>query len=184
MDYEKLTKWVKVSYRKVRRNEQTYRATEEFFTAEISRLVKAYPACPDIQSQRLIRDSIDFCLRRAHNYSIREKIGAHYTQVGLQGERTFEHLVPAAAIRDLLLNDVMPVRYALNAPTVLLSSSNDGKLRRAGLVSSSGNLFYPFKRYLSAGIEDQFETSKGDRITNLDAWSLRDHYELIFGSTA
>jgi hypothetical protein len=179
MNYENLKKYTEVSYSRVKRNDASYEVTEQILTSNLHSIIELYELATDHQSKRILRDLADFCLRRYHGYCIKEKIKAHYFQVDSQGETIFEHLIPAAIIRDLLLSKAMPIKYALNSPTVQLSRDNDKKLNTVGLVSSSANLLFPFTRYMQAGIKEKFVTFTGVSIESLEEWSLKDHFKLV-----
>ncbi len=179
MNYVSLEDYSETSYTKVRRNAESYEATEKIFTSELIRIYGLYKTAVNQQEKRLLRDLTDFCIRRYQNYSIKERIRAHYIQVDCHGDLIFEHLIPASIIRDLFLSNKISVLYALNSPTVILTRENDKKLNKAGLVSSSADLNFPFKRYLQAGINTDYVTFTGIRIENPLAWSLKDHYKLV-----
>lgn len=178
MDIDKLKTWQSVEYPRVVRGEDTYAATERYFESELKRLIDMYVTAEDPQSKRLVRDSVDFCLRRYHQYSVRGRMGAHYREAACTGPFIFEHLIPAAEVRDMLLGSALSIRAALNSPTVLLSQENDARLRTAGLVSSTADVFYPFRRYRKAGIDCAFQDWMGNAI-DVDTWSIEDHYRLV-----
>ncbi len=123
VDFEKIKNWNGIVYERVVRGEDSYRQTEELFATELTRLLSMYSTFEDLQRRRLVRDLIDFCLRRVHGYCIRERIvaHAHYHQDELGMKSVFEHLIPTSILRDLLLGGVMPIRYAFHAPIVMLS---------------------------------------------------------------
>jgi hypothetical protein len=172
--------WQEISYEKVRRDDSTYRDTWHWAHEEIARLVSRHVTAQSGQWKRLIRDQIDACLGRYHAYAIKERIGAHYFQADLSpGQKsTFEHLIPKSTLRDMLLHGALSIDEALSAPTVRLSSDNDEKLRRAGMVKANHEPRHPFRRYLRAQITSGFATASGEFISDPAAWSLEDHYRL------
>jgi hypothetical protein len=99
---------------------------------------------------------------------------AHYHEVGASDDCDFEHLIPAARIRDLLLANIITVQQALNAPTVRLSRLKHSQLKDAGWAAHTPDMWLPFKRYSNV-FEASFTTHDGTLI-NLDTWSLEDHY--------
>jgi hypothetical protein len=101
-------------------------------------------------------------------------MGAHYHEQGMQDESDFEHLVPAARIRDLLLANVITVTQALNAPTVKLSREKHIQLREAGWASHTPDMWLPFRRY-SQVFDAVFETYDGTRI-DPETWTLEQHF--------
>ena len=100
-------------YVRTKRNLESYAATAAYVTANLDRLVELYKNTKNNeQTARLIRDDIDNALRRYHGYCIKENIGAHYIEVGLEGNGIFEHMIPNSTVRDL------PVSYThLTLPT-------------------------------------------------------------------
>lgn len=189
LNKKELVNWIPPIYNRVRRDENTYRATNELLSLELERLVGSYQELEThknsgeqqevLQSLRLIRDLIDFVLRRYHGYAIRQRIGAHYSEAELDGEDSiYEHLIPASILRDLLLGGVLSIQHVLDSPTVLLSKENDRKLREKGLVSANRDLWFPFRRYELAGIKGRIISVEGSPI-NLNNWTLKDHYRLV-----
>ena len=128
-----------VSYSRVQRGENSYNETYELTVNELERLVGMYKQLSTSgQTARLLRDSIDHWIRRYHGYAIEGSIGSHYIQVGVDKNKCiFEHVIPAAKVRDMLLQEVLTVKQSLNTPTCLISNRNDDILREEGHVSSS-----------------------------------------------
>jgi len=170
--------FTKRNYKKVQRNDQSYRLTLEITISELTRLIEMYSTCvEEDQTARLIRDSIDHWIRRYHDYAIRGNIGSHYRQTGtVKGETVFEHVVPANEIRDMLLEGKLTVRQALNAPTCLISKVDDVILRQKGLSSSSPSRWFFFQRY--SVLQPTITTFNGKPI-NINDWTLEDHYKLF-----
>jgi len=83
--------FTKRNYKKVQRNDQSYRLTLEITISELTRLIEMYSTCvEEDQTARLIRDSIDHWIRRYHDYAIRGNIGSDYRQPGtVLGETLF-----------------------------------------------------------------------------------------------
>ena len=160
----------------VKRGGASYDATYNFCKQEIERYVAMYRALPsEDQTARLIRDMIDVLLRRYHGYSIKENFGAHYFEKGLaHGTKTeFEHVIPAAVARDMLLFDRLTVDEALNIPTCRLSAKNHKKLNSTGLVSTTPDIYWFWQRYQSLGI--QVQTHDGVEVDTV-TWNLDSHY--------
>jgi hypothetical protein len=166
------------TYTKVKRNEQSYRETYTYLSAEIERHYTQYQnAIEGTQTARLIRDRLVEALRRYHDYSIRGDIGAHYRQSGIvSGDTIFEHIIPAREITGMLLEGNLTVKQALNAPTCLINKADDVKLRQTGLGASSPSRWNFFKRY--KGLDSVFTTYNGQKI-DLDNWTLEDHYRFF-----
>jgi hypothetical protein len=99
---------------------------------------------------------------------------AHYHEIGADEDCDFEHLIPAALIRDLLLAGVITTEQALNAPTVRLSRSKHHELKEAGWASHTPDMWLPFTRYSNV-FTATFETHDGTAINPL-TWTLEDHF--------
>ena len=179
MSLQKLIEsFVPVNYSRVQRGEKSYRESLQLTASEITRLIDMYKnqVAAD-QTARLLRDSIDHWIRRYHGYAIEGSIGAHYREIGVDPKRcVFEHVIPAAKVRDMLLQGVLTVSQALNTPTCLISQRNDEILREQGHASSSPNYWNFFERY--AVFDDtRFSTYNGQKIENPHAWTLQNHFE-------
>ncbi len=169
-----------VTYSRVQRGEQAYKETYDLTVSELERLVGTYQHLAQVgQTARLIRDSIDHWIRRYHGYAIEGSIGSHYVQVGVDKNRcVFEHVIPAAKVRDMLLQGRLTVRQALNTPTCLISTRNDDILREEGHVSSSPDYWHFFDRY--AVFDDaKFTTYNGQSIDDPHTWTLEKHFEFF-----
>jgi len=169
-----------VTYSRVQRGDQAYRETYDLTVAELERLVKMYKALTTVgQTARLLRDSMDHWIRRYHGYAIEGSIGAHYTEVGVdKANCVFEHVIPAAKVRDMLLQGILTVRQALNTPTCLISNRNDNILREEGHVSSSPDYWHFFDRY--AVFDDaRFTTYNGTSVDNPHKWTLGRHFDFF-----
>lgn len=174
---ESLVNFQSPVYGRTRRTAETYRTVNDHCTKHINRLIDEYRQVHnDQQLLREIRNDIDYYLRRYHEYCIkqRDNMGAHYHEIGADQTTDFEHLIPAARIRDLLLADVLTVTQALNAPTVKLSRAKHILLKDAGWSSHTPDMWLPFRRY-SLVFSVDFMTFDGQRI-DTEKWTLQDHY--------
>tara|TARA_B100000212_G_C27312727_1_gene506523 strand:+ start:188 stop:745 length:558 start_codon:yes stop_codon:yes gene_type:complete len=177
---ENIESFVEPVYTPSKRSNDTYEATTRFVYAELDRLKKMYyESKNDIQTRRLIRDSIDHHLRRYHGYCIKEKIGAHYREKDLAGKKTvFEHMIPNSTIRDMFIRGAINSEQACNMPTCLLSDELDKKLKEKGWNSKTPDIFNFWKRYeYCFEIENAFETYIGNKV-NKDM-TLEDHFNLF-----
>ena len=146
-------------------------------TGHLERLVAEYRGVKNNQQLlREIRNDIDYYLRRYHEYCIKQRDGmsAHYHEVGADKDTDFEHLIPAARVRDLLLAGVITVVQALNAPTVKLSRAKHAQLKEAGWASTTPDMWLPFRRY-SQVFSATFETHDGTTV-DLESWTLEQHF--------
>jgi len=172
----RLEEFVQARYKPIKRGGSTYAQTYAWAKQGIERvktLLKAHPA--QDQSARLMRDEIDFYLKRCHDYCIKEHIGAHYREVGKRKtECDFEHVLPKALVRELLIYDEVSIDEALNVPTCLLSKKNHKAINRIH-VSTTPNIYDFWQRYRDhlAGI--RIETHDGC-VIDLNNWNLASHY--------
>jgi hypothetical protein len=160
----------------VKRGGASYDATYRFTSRGLNLCVWMYRRLKtEDQTARLIRDVIDFLLRRYHGYAIKENIGAHYYETGLaHGTRTdFEHVIPAAVARDLLLFDRMTIDEVLNVPTCRLSAAQHKKLNSTKLGSTTPDIYWFWQRYAHLGIVVQ--THDGTAV-DMSTWNLDTHY--------
>ena len=174
---ESLDQFTAPVYGKTKRTPDTYRTVAAHCTNHLVRLVDEYHGVKNNQQLlREIRNDIDYYLRRYHEYCIkqRDNMGAHYHEQGLDDDSDFEHLIPAARIRDLLLASAITVEQALNAPTVRLSRAKHMALKDAGWASKTPNMWLPFERYTNV-FEATYQTHDGTVIDPL-TWTLEKHY--------
>jgi hypothetical protein len=179
---EAVESFEEINYRQVmvERNEDSYRITEDFIRIEVERLVDMYRNLTVLdQRARLIRDGIDLYLRRGHGYNIEGSIGSHYRQVGVDVTACiFEHMIPQSRIRDLLIQDRISIRQAMNPPTCLISKENDSMLSKSGFNNKTPSYWHFFDRY--TGVFDaEYETFNGQSISDPHGWTLGQHYKFF-----
>lgn len=176
---ESLSNFTKATYTKVFRSDVTHAESLVLTVVELNRLVELYKGNHTPQTARLLRDSMDHWIRRYHGYVIEGGIGAHYTEVGVDIKNCiFEHVIPAAKVRDMLIQGVLTTTQALNTPTCFISQLNDQLLREHKRVSSSPNYWQFFKRYDVFDTNTKFQTHNGKEI-NINKWTLQDHFNLF-----
>jgi len=174
---ESLENFTAPNYGKTQRSPATYKTVAGYCTKNLDRLVLEYHNVEnDQQLLREIRNDIDYYLRRYHEYCIKQRDGmkAHYHEVGADEDCDFEHLIPAARIRDLLLANVITVQQALNAPTVTLSRRKHELLKDAGWASHTPSMWLPFRRYSNVFLAE-YITHDGT-IVEPNLWTLEQHY--------
>jgi hypothetical protein len=174
---ESLEQFVAPNYGKTARSPDTYATVAGHCTRHLDRLIVEYKDTKNNQQLlREIRNDIDYYLRRYHEYCIKQRDGmlAHYYEVGADADTDFEHLIPAARIRDLLIAGVLSIEQALNAPTVKLSRAKHAQLKDAGWASHTPDMWRPFRRY-SQVFTAKYQTYDGTEI-DPDVWTLEDHY--------
>jgi hypothetical protein len=174
---ESIDKFVPPVYSRVDRTSDTYKTVARYCATNLDRLVAEYKTVTnDRQLMREIRNDIDYYLRRYHKYCIEERDGikAHYYEIGADDDCDFEHLIPAARIRDLMLSGSITTEQGLNAPTVRLSRDKHVALKDAGWASKTPNMWTPFKRYSNV-FEATYTTYDGTEI-NTETWTLEQHF--------
>jgi hypothetical protein len=175
---ESLEQFTAPVYSKTKRSAATYRTVAAHCTKQINRLVDEYRAVEnDQQLLHEIRKDIEHYLRHYHEYCIKKRssMQAHYHEIGADKDTDFEHLIPVSRIRDLLLNGIITVQQALNAPTVKLSRDKHVKLNDAGWSSATPDMWLPFRRY-SQVFEATFETHDGVSV-DPTTWTLERHFD-------
>lgn len=162
------------TYQRVQRSEQTHQESARLTEQEISRLLKQYPQVNSLQQRRLIRDAIDHWLRRYHGYVIGGGIRSHYRQKDVdENDCIFEHIIPARDALDMLLQNIITIRQAMEIPTCLISKHNDRVLRESGRGKSSPDYWFFFARY--DVLDAKFCTHSGQDI-DIKTWTLENHY--------
>lgn len=161
----------------VKRGGASYDATYKFVKRGLKLCIWMYRRLKvEDQTARLIRDVMDFLLRRYHGYAIKENIGAHYYEKGLahNAKTEFEHVIPASVARDLLLFDRLTIDEALNIPTCRLSAAKHKQLNSTKLGSTTPDIYWFWKRYDELNIA--VETHDGTAV-DTKTWNLDQHYQ-------
>ena len=174
---ENLERFVPVVYTRTQRTPDTYQTVANRCRRNLIRLVKEYnEVVSNAQELREIRIEMDDAIRRYHEYCIQERDGmeAHYHEIDADDACDFEHLIPAKILRDLLLNQIITIDQALNAPTVRLSRAKHMALKDAGWASKTPNMWLPFERYTNV-FQATYQTHDGTAIDPL-TWTLEKHY--------
>jgi hypothetical protein len=175
---ESLEQFTPPVYGKTKRTAETYQTVADYCMRNLIRLIAEYHTVKNNQQLlREIRNDIDKYLRRYHEYCIQQRDGmeAHYHEQNADEECDFEHLIPAAKVRDLLLAKVITVTQALNVPTVKLSRAKHAQLKDAGWASATPDMWLPFQRY-SQVFAAEFETHDGTAIDQ-STWTLAQHFD-------
>jgi len=199
MDASILRDWTTPAYQRVKRNPEGNLQTRLFFASKINDLLAEYTQSANDhtvypQKLRLIRDSIDFCLRRAHGYLIDGGFKKHgFPKGGFYFEHTttkhgwvFEHLIPLSDLRDQLIMRTIEIDEAIYPPMVVLSKESNQRLRPREFSAHNPEPLFPFRRYVKAGIASNFfrfdevapELTLQERIAS---YRLEDHYSFVRG---
>lgn len=169
-----------VRYPKVTRSPAGNKIAEDFISQELARYLGMYAAQESMdQKSRLVRDGIDFWLRRYHGFAVNGSIGAHYREVGVNiDDCDFEHVIPQKTIRDMLIAGVLTIEQAMNAPTCYLHRDHHKLLKQSGWDSNTPSALHFFDRYTTV-FQAKFETYSGQAITDPHAWDLEKHYKFF-----
>lgn len=182
MDLEQLQESVQgfqpPAYGRVQRTGETYVATQRFTQRVVNVCVKLYARIERLdQTARLIRDLMEWALRRYHGYAIKERVRAHYRDATIQAHEknglVFEHVIPVRYIMALLLQGRISVDQAMHPPTCLIRKRHDTLLERLGLGDSTPDVYWFWQRYHDLHLD--IVTHDGDPIDQT-TWNLRDHY--------
>lgn len=181
MDIKKLEEniqgFVHPDYGRVVRDGAAYVATEKFVRRGLKVCLTLYRKLERLdQTARLLRDAIDFLLRRYHGYAIKERIKAHYRDANLKpSDRTdFEHVIPASILAALLIQDRISIDLAMNPPTCLILKRHHSLLQKQGYGNRTPDVWWFWRRYSLLGIN--IETHDGIPV-DMETWSLGSHVE-------
>lgn len=175
---ESLESFTPPVYGRTLRSQETYRTVADYCIKNLLRLVSEYHAVQNNQQLlREMRNDIDSYLRRYHEYCVEQRngMGAHYHEIDADEDTDFEHLIPAARLRDLLLVGKLTVTQALNAPTVQLSRAKHMALKDAGWAAKTPDMWLPFRRYTQV-FDAEFQTYDGT-VIDPETWTLEQHYQ-------
>lgn len=172
---ESVSGFVQTTVTQVRRNGESYEQCRIFAERELTAALDEYRALDQFNmTARLLRDKMDWVLRRYQNYCIREQFGGHYREVGVsKKDCDFEHVLPEVVVRDLLIHRKITVAQAMNSPTCMLSRRKHRRLNSTVLGRTTPNIVQFWQRYQGLGVE--IETHRGDAV-DLKTWTLADHY--------
>ena len=165
-----------IKYTRVTRDGESYSLTEKFTYRVLRTCVWTYKRLPEAnQLAQLIRSLIDITVRNFQDYSVKGKFGGHYREVGLNltDKVEFEHVVPLAIARDMLLHELMTIEEVMHIPTCVILKKNHKKLNSKKLAKTTPNVYEFWERYKILNI--QIETHKGDKV-DMSAWNLDQHY--------
>ena len=181
---ESVRGFVQTNPRQVKRNGESYEQTRVFAHRVLKLAVFTYRRLEKHdQTARLLRDVMDFMLRRYHGYCIKENIGAHYREVGVaKKDCDFEHVIPANLARELMLANRLTIEQAMNIPTCLLSKSKHRKLNSTRLGKQTPDIVNFWNRYTQVFPDIKLETHNGIQV-DTGNWDLEQHYKFFNIST-
>lgn len=181
MDIQKLEESVRdlrtPDYGKVQRTGESYVATQRWAERLIRICVKLYKRIERLdQTARLLRDTIEFAVRRYHDYNFDFRKQTHYRDASIPANETkglvVEHVIPVRLLMAGLLQDKVPVSLVLNPPICLIRKSDDDILESSGLGDTTPDVWWFWKRYESLGLD--IVTNHGDAVDQ-STWNLGTH---------
>jgi len=164
-------------YGRVIRDGTAYVATDRFVRRGLKICLLLYSKIERLdQTARLIRDAIDFLLRRYHGYSVQGRIKAHYRDQSIRAndKTDFEHVIPASVLTALLIQGRISVDLAMNPPTCLIKKKHHRLLQQHGYGNRTPDVFWFWRRYNLLGID--IETHDGTKV-DFNNWNLATHCE-------
>jgi|GEM_PF-3437639 len=174
---EKIEAFTDIDPGRVVRDGKAYFETTKFITQELSRHLSSYQKLTKhTQQARLTRDAMDKLIRRYHDYVIVGKYKAHYREVGIRSKKShvFEHVIPIRTLRNMLIDEIITMQQALNAPTCLITVVKNQILSDLKLTKSTPNAWRFWQRYQSLGLQiETWDSVPIDQTT----WNLQNHYD-------
>ena len=173
---ESVSSFTRINHGRVIRNGESYVQAKQYIHKRVEDALDEYSDITETnQRARLIRDNIDFLLRRYHNYYIKDRIGGHYRQKDLKHDdpKDFEHVLPAAIVRDLLLFGRISIEQAMNPPTCVLHREQHVALAAAGFASKTPDIWNFWQRYADLNI---VIVTHDNQEIDTNSWNLGDHY--------
>lgn len=173
---EGVSKFTTPKYPKVQRTAESFKAKTAIAEEQLAQLQARYNSLQPHEDRRLLRDSIDFWLRRYQGYAVEAECGAHYitAEAVKQGSKYFEHVVPLCRGRDMLIGQQLTPLQAMYIPTCFITKEQNDALNKAGRGAHSDDYWLFFSRYDC--FTDTIMTHNGSLI-DPKTWTLADHYK-------
>lgn len=164
-------------YGKVQRTGESYVATQRWAERLIRICVRLYRRIERLdQTARLLRDTIEFAVRRYHEYNFDFRKQTLYRDASIPAGETLglvvEHVIPVRILMAGLLQDRVPVQLVLNPPICLIRKASDDILESSGLGDTTPNAWWFWQRYKALGID--IITNRGD-VVDQSTWNLGTH---------
>lgn len=173
---ESVNNFTTPKYPKIQRTNDTFAAKTAIAQEQLAHLQARYNSLQPHEDRRLLRDCIDYWLRRYQGYAVEAELGAHYitAQAKSVGSRYFEHVVPLCRGRDMLINSVLTPIQAMYIPTCFITKEQNDALNKSGRGSHSDDYWLFFSRYDC--FADTIMTHDGT-VIDPKTWTLADHYK-------
>jgi hypothetical protein len=171
---EGVSKFTTPVYPKTQRTPENFAAKTEITKEVLEWLSARYNALGPNEDKRLLRDAIDFQLRRYQGYAHAETVSHYETTKGKASPDVFEHTIPLCRARDMLIAGIITPIQAMYIPTCMVDKSQDTAIMKAGRGSSSDDYWLFFKRY---DCFNDFIMTRDGQIIDPTKWTLADHYK-------
>lgn len=103
-------------------------------------------------------------------------MGYHYRADNIEGKQHLEHVIPQNKIINAYLHGIIGAEQALQMPLCLISDSDKHILESDW--QQAGNWQYPFRRYLSAGYNNNIKSVDGHTV-DMSNYTLDDHFKML-----
>lgn len=173
---EAVSNFTTPKYPKVQRTPESFAAKTAITEEQLAHLQARYNSLQPHEDRRLLRDAIDYWLRRYQGYAIEAAHGAHYitSEALAQGSKYFEHVIPLCRGRDMLIGQQLTPIQAMYIPTCFITKEQNDALNKAGRGAHSDDYWRFFSRYDC--FTDTIMTHTGSLIDPA-SWTLADHYQ-------
>jgi len=165
-------------YGKVQRTGDSYVATDRWARRLISICCRIYRRIDRLdQTARLIRDTIEFAVRRYHGYHFEFRKQTHYRDASILPNETkglvVEHVIPVRFLIAGLLQNKIPLSLVLNPPICLIRKDSDSVLEDSGFGDTTPDVWWFWRRYQVLN-NITIITNKGD-VVDTATWNLGTH---------
>lgn len=166
------------NYGKVQRTGDSYVATQRWAERLLKICLMLYRRIERLdQTARLLRDTMEFAVRRYHGYNFEYKKQTHYRDSAIPFNQThglvIEHVIPVRLLIAGLLQEKLPIGLVLNPPICLLTKASDLVLESEGLGDTTPDVWWFWKRY-SVLNNLTIVTNQGE-VVDLATWNLGTH---------
>jgi len=165
------------SYGKVQRTGESYVATARWAVRLIKICVRLYRRLERLdQTARLLRDTIEFAVRRYHTYFYEYQRQTHYRDASIGVNETrglvIEHVIPIRLLIAGLLQDRVPLSLVLNPPMCVIRKDSDDVLEKSGLGDVTPSVWHFWQRYQALNLT--IVTNRNDPVDQ-STWDLGTH---------
>lgn len=165
-------------YGKVQRTGDSYMATQVWAERLIKICLTIYRKIQRLdQTARLLRDTIEFAVRRYHDYNFEYRKQTHYRDASIGSDENtglvIEHVIPVRILIAGLLQNKLPIKLVLNPPICLIRKVQDNVLESSGLGDVTPDVWWFWQRYECIN-NVKIVTNRGD-VVDVATWNLGTH---------